>query len=77
MSSEKSIVLHLIGGLVVRLIMLFYGNYQDTHSEVKYTDIDYSVYSDAARYVVNGTSPYRRETYRYQTLNLNRHLQSS
>ena len=65
MESEKSIVLHILGGLFVRLLMLSYGNYQDSNSAVKYTDIDYSVYSDAALYVINGSSPYLRETYRY------------
>ncbi|CAG7838153.1 unnamed protein product [Allacma fusca] len=61
----SSILKHLAVGLVLRLGFLLYGLYQDSASVVKYTDIDYSVYSDAAKYVVDGKSPYLRETYRY------------
>ena len=62
---SANIVVHLALGLGLRLVFLLYGLYQDSISIVKYTDIDYSVYSDAAKYVVEGKSPYLRETYRY------------
>ncbi|GAP85465.1 putative GPI mannosyltransferase [Rosellinia necatrix] len=59
---------------LLRLGMLLYGLWQDANSPLKYTDIDYFVFTDAARFTFSSSSssssssPYERETYRYTPL---------
>ncbi|OMJ95430.1 hypothetical protein SteCoe_1195 [Stentor coeruleus] len=61
--------LHIfILGTIIRLVLLLYGEWQDHNLEVKYTDIDYYVYSDASSYILQGKSPFLRHTYRYTPL---------
>ncbi|WAQ88462.1 hypothetical protein PtA15_9A589 [Puccinia triticina] len=58
----------LIPGFVLRLGLICYSVYHDSRSSLKYTDIDYQVFSDAARALLSGGSPYDRATYRYTPL---------
>lgn len=56
---------HLTIGLIIRLLLIVYGEVQDQISDVPYTDIDYRVVTDSSRHVYNLASPFQRHTYRY------------
>jgi len=58
----------LFYGLLARLLMLCYGQWQDTTMVVKFTDVDYYVFHDAANFTCDGESPFKRATYRYTPL---------
>ena len=45
---------YLAAGVALRVALIGFSTYQDAHSRVQYTDVDYSVFNDAAREVVTG-----------------------
>lgn len=60
-----SIDQHLIIALVLRLLLILYSLLHDELFELKYTDVDYSVFTDGSRYLWQGRSPFFRFGYRY------------
>ncbi|KAA1471209.1 glycosyltransferase family 50 protein [Dentipellis sp. KUC8613] len=74
----------LVVSALLRVALILYSEWHDAHSVVKYTDVDYRVFSDATRFVLNPEpgnraqgplgkwvnigDPYTRETYRYTPL---------
>lgn len=56
---------HCLLAFVLRLVLIAYADFHDEYFAVPYTDVDYKVFTDAARHVVEQRSPFDRHTYRY------------
>jgi len=41
----------LVSAIAIRVILILYSEWHDAHSVVKYTDVDYRVFSDAANFL--------------------------
>lgn len=63
--SSMSFMSHCLSAFIIRLILILYANFHDVYFAVPYTDVDYRVFTDAARHVVEQRSPFERHTYRY------------
>ncbi|XP_051171064.1 GPI mannosyltransferase 1 [Leptopilina boulardi] len=59
---------HCIFAFLLRIILVIYSKFHDENFNVSYTDVDYEVFTDAARYILDGLSPFERHTYRYSPL---------
>uniref|UniRef100_A0A1S3CRX7 GPI mannosyltransferase I n=1 Tax=Cucumis melo TaxID=3656 RepID=A0A1S3CRX7_CUCME len=53
---------------IFRFVIILYSEWQDVNTEVKYTDVDYILFSDVASLMASGKSPYMSSTYRYSPL---------
>lgn len=51
----------LAASSLLRIALILYSEWHDAHSVVKYTDIDYRVFSDAARFVLHPSAENRAQ----------------
>ena len=66
---DKTKIGFLSFALIGRFILVWIASIIDERTpNMKYTDTDYDVFSDAATHVYNGDSPFKRHTYRYTPL---------
>lgn len=67
--STRSISRILLYGFIIRLAALLYSIFHDRYvNHIKYTDIDYHVFTNGSRAILNGTSPFKDTEYRYSPI---------
>lgn len=60
---------HILFAFCIRIFMIIISQWYDNDDTgVHYTDIDYKIFTDAAKHMLEGDSPYQRPTYRYTPL---------
>lgn len=68
-ASTRTIDRILIYGFIVRLVTVIYSILHDEFIDhIKYTDVDYHVYSNGSQSVVQGNSPYLDDMFRYSPI---------
>lgn len=66
LAAKKSATQILSWGLIFRLSVMLYGIFHDNKiSHIKYTDIDYRVFTNASQALADNRSPYQDREYRY------------
>lgn len=45
--------------VLIRLVLLCFGVYQDQNLQLKYTDVDYHVFTDASRFITQVTDTHK------------------
>ena len=51
----------LLVSTLLRIALIIYSEWHDAHSAVKYTDVDYRVFSDATRFTLHPSTGNRAE----------------
>jgi GPI mannosyltransferase 1 subunit M len=57
LSSALTLSNLLIVSALLRIALIIYSEWHDAHSVLKYTDVDYRVFSDATRFLLHPGTP--------------------